>query len=93
LDPYVVGLAGQHTAWPQERRLICGRLNTLNAAVWFSRDGRIWRALALPGDQIKGAGRQGFTSAIVRDGKLLTTAFDIPPSGGGCYVLELDLPK
>lgn len=70
-----------------------GRLNTLDAAAWFSRDGRTWRALALPADRSKGAGRQGFTSAILRDGKLLATAFDIPPSGGGCYVLELDLPK
>jgi hypothetical protein len=65
----------------------------IDAAAWFSRDGRSWRALPLPGDRIKGPGRQGLTSAVVHDGKLLATAFDIPPSGGGYYVLELEVPK
>jgi hypothetical protein len=65
----------------------------IDAAAWFSRDGRSWRALPLPGDRIKGPGRQGLTSAVVHDGKLRATAFDVPPSGGGYYVLDLEVPK
>jgi hypothetical protein len=65
----------------------------LDAAAWFTRDGVAWKRLTVSGARLAGPGRQGFTSAIVHDGKLLMTAFDIPPSGGGYYTLTTDLPK
>ncbi len=70
-----------------------GRLGGLDAAAWFSRDGRTWRALDLPDEHTKGPGRQGFVSGVVQDDKLLALGFDIPPTGGGSHVIELPLPK
>ncbi|MFI5710796.1 hypothetical protein [Kribbella sp. NPDC051620] len=69
-----------------------GSGDQLDAAAWFTRDGVSWKPVVVDGARLKGPGRQGFTSAIVRDGMLLMTAFDIPPSGGGYYTLTADLP-
>ncbi|MFF0342556.1 WD40/YVTN/BNR-like repeat-containing protein [Kribbella sp. NPDC004875] len=70
-----------------------GTDDEVDAAAWFSRDGRGWKAIAVPGDRAKGPGRQGLVSGIVEDGKVLVAAFDVPPTGGGYYTLEMDLPK
>ncbi|MEV8376924.1 sialidase family protein [Kribbella sp. NPDC056861] len=70
-----------------------GLNDQIDAAVWFSRDGRAWTRLPLPDKRSTGPGRQGITSAVVQDGKLLATAFDIPPSGGTDYTQEIELPK
>ncbi|TCO50465.1 hypothetical protein EV646_102539 [Kribbella antiqua] len=70
-----------------------GARDDIDAAAWFSRDGRTWTAVPLPGERIKGPGRQGLSSAVPVDGKLLAVAFDVPPYGGGFYTLEIDLPK
>ncbi|MGW7683103.1 WD40/YVTN/BNR-like repeat-containing protein [Kribbella sp. NPDC054772] len=65
----------------------------VDAAAWFSRDGRVWKAIAVPGGRAKGAGRQGLVAGVVDGGKLLVAAFDVPPAGGGYYTVEMDLPK
>ncbi|MGW6280158.1 hypothetical protein [Kribbella sp. NPDC055071] len=64
-----------------------------DAAAWFSRDGRTWKPITVPGDRTKGPGRQGLVSAVPVGGKLLTVGYDVPPTGGGDYQLEMDLPK
>ncbi|WP_432876143.1 hypothetical protein ACQPYH_25585 [Kribbella sp. CA-245084] len=64
-----------------------------DAAAWFSRDGRTWKAVPVPGDRAKGRGRQGLVSGVVDGSKVLAVGFDIPPAGGGYYALEMDIPK
>lgn len=63
------------------------------AAAWFSRDGRTWKAVPVPGERAKGRGRQGLVSGVVNQGKLLAVGFDVPPAGGGYYAQEMDIPK
>jgi len=70
-----------------------GPSSDTDAAGWFSRDGQTWAPLDLPGDRVKGAGYQGLDTGVVTNGKLLIAAYDVPPGGGGHYVLEVDLPK
>ncbi|WBQ04972.1 sialidase family protein [Kribbella sp. CA-293567] len=86
-----------HTLVPVPNGLVAlgyeGPNDQIDAAVWFSRDGRSWQALPLPDKRTAGPGRQGVTSAVLENGKLLATAFDVPPSGGTDYTLEVELPK
>ncbi|MEV0287071.1 sialidase family protein [Kribbella sp. NPDC050820] len=70
-----------------------GEGDELDAAAWFTRDGRSWRLLGLPGDRVRGLGRQSLEAGVVHNGKVLVTASDVPPVGGGYYTFELDLPK
>ncbi|MEV5965507.1 hypothetical protein AB0L70_27305 [Kribbella sp. NPDC051952] len=70
-----------------------GGHDDIDAAAWFSRDGRTWKPIPLAGDRIKGPGRQGLVSAVSVDGKLLAVGYDVPPYGGGYYTLEIDIPK
>lgn len=70
-----------------------GKLEDVDAAAWFSADGITWKAVTLPGDRLKGPGRQGLVSGVVDGGKLLAVGYDVPPAGGGYYTLEADLPK
>ena len=91
-DARVRGRPGQRSEWA-DRAGHTGARDDIDAAAWFSRDGRTWKAVPLPGERIKGPGRQGLVSAVPVDGKLLAVAFDVPPYGGGFYTLEIDLPK
>ncbi|MFG1911232.1 hypothetical protein [Kribbella sp. NPDC048928] len=65
----------------------------VDAAAWFSADGHTWKPVPIPGDRVRGPGRQGMVSAVVDGAKLLAVAYDTPPAGGGYYALEMDLPK
>jgi hypothetical protein len=70
-----------------------GVRDELDAAAWFSRDGRSWRPVQLPGDRVKGPGRQGLVAAVADGGQLIAVAYDIPSYGGGYYTLKVEIPQ